>query len=67
MRQEANGRRQECGPGHAIWYHENEWISGEILEAPWTFHTIAFVAPSLPPPPFEQRVRAVDELDQRDR
>ena len=51
VRQEANGCRQECGPGHAIWYHENEWISGEILEAPWTFHTIAFVAPHCRHPP----------------
>ena len=62
VRQESNGCRQECGPGDAVWYYENEWISGEILEAPWTFYTIAFVAPTLPPPPFEQRVRAADKV-----
>ena len=44
-------------PGDLIWYHEDEPTIGEVLEGPWSFYTVNFIAPTLPPPPFERRVR----------
>ena len=50
-----SGRKQRVGPGMAIWYYENDSVRGRILQAPWTFLTVNFLASRLPPPPFEQR------------
>lgn len=60
VRQEVEGRVYEIGPGQAIWYHDDEPVSGEIIEAPWRFLTVNFLAPALSPPPFEARVKIVD-------
>jgi AraC-like DNA-binding protein len=54
---EVGGRQYILTPGDLIWYHEDERVVGEVLEGPWSFYTVNFVAPTLPPPPFERRVR----------
>ncbi len=59
VEQRASGLSEQYGAGDAVWYHENESVQGRILEAPWTFYTINFAAPALPPPAIDQRVRAV--------
>lgn len=61
VRQESGGRVYELGPGHSVWYHEDEPVSGEILEAPWKFLTVNFLAPALSPPPFEMRVKIAED------
>ena len=61
VRQESGGRVYELGPGHSVWYHEDEPVSGEVLEAPWRFLTVNFLAPALSPPPFELRVKVVED------
>ena len=60
VQQSTAGHRQEFGPGHLVWYYENEPVHGQILEAPWTFYTINFLAPTLPPPHFDHRVTVAD-------
>jgi AraC-like DNA-binding protein len=55
VRQQCNGRAYELKAGSLLWYHEDEWVQGEVLEAPWEFYSINFIAPTLPPPPFESR------------
>ncbi|MDD2708265.1 MAG: AraC family transcriptional regulator [Verrucomicrobiae bacterium] len=55
VRQECNGRFYELRPGSVIWYHEDELVRGVILSAPWTFYSVNFIAPQLPPPGFEAR------------
>ncbi|MBN2652803.1 MAG: helix-turn-helix transcriptional regulator [Spirochaetales bacterium] len=54
--QKASGINEEISPSTAIWYYENEQISGEIIQPPWTFYTISFTAPNLAPPHPGQRV-----------
>lgn len=56
VEQVALGRRQEITAGGIVWYHENESIEGRVCEVPWTFYTVNFYAPTLPPPPHECRV-----------
>jgi AraC-like DNA-binding protein len=56
VRQECNGRAYDIRARTAIWYHEDELVRGEVLEAPWWFYTINFIAPSLPPPEFSERL-----------
>ncbi|HEY3236153.1 MAG TPA: AraC family transcriptional regulator, partial [Polyangiaceae bacterium] len=36
--------------------HEDELVRGVLLKAPWTFYSVNFVAPALPPPDFENRL-----------
>jgi AraC-like DNA-binding protein len=57
VEQTVNGIRQKLGPGNAVWYYENEDVQGRILEVPWTFYTVNFLAPTLSPPPFAIRVQ----------
>jgi len=54
--QEISGRQYRLGPGSAVWYHEDETVFGQIVEAPWTFYTASFHARRLAPPPYERRV-----------
>ena len=56
VEQVALGRSQELTAGAVVWYHENESIEGQVRETPWTFYTVNFHAPTLPPPPQECRV-----------
>jgi AraC-like DNA-binding protein len=58
---EANGRRYTLEPQSLIWYHEDEQVRGQVLEGPWRFYTVNFIAPALNPPAFEDRVRRVDQ------
>ena len=55
------GRRQDYEPGAAIWYNENELVRTEMLEAPWDYYTVNFVAPTISPPTSEQRLKRVGE------
>lgn len=63
--QECNGRRCELQPGSLLWYHEDELVRGEVLEAPWIWYSVNFIAPELPPPPFEARLRDYAEGPER--
>ncbi len=56
VKQWAEGRPEQFGPGDVIWYHNAEAVEGEILAAPWRFITISFDAASIAPPPDDQRV-----------
>lgn len=62
---EVGGRQYRLGPGHLIWYHEDEWVRIRVREAPWSFYTLNFIAPALEPPPFEQRVGVMGSAVQR--
>ena len=42
-------------PGTAVWYYEDEVVTGRILQVPWTFYTVNFQALRLLPPPCPQR------------
>ncbi len=55
--QTSNGRRQTLSPGTLVWYHEDEWVEGRVLKAPWIFYSVNFTAPALAPPDFETRFR----------
>jgi len=57
IRMETGGRIYEIAPGGSIWFYENELVHGQVLEAPWEFYGVNFLAPSLPPPDFEARFR----------
>jgi AraC-like DNA-binding protein len=56
VEQEVSGQIQHLKPGNAVWYFENEPVRGKILQAPWTFLTVNFLAPRLPPPAYDHRV-----------
>ena len=56
VEQYSNGMRQELTPGCSVWYHEDETVTGRVLETPWTFYTVSFTAPTLQPPSFDSRV-----------
>ena len=57
VEQSCNGRRQHLTPGALVWYHEDEWVEGRVLRAPWVYYSVNFSAPTLSPPDFAQRVR----------
>ncbi len=50
VRQTCDGRSYELSAGDAIWYHEDEAVSGEVIAAPWEFLSVNLIAPTLPPP-----------------
>ncbi len=56
VREVAEGRTEHLGKGAVSWYYESEPLRGEVLQAPWRFITVNFLAPSLAPPPDDQRV-----------
>jgi len=56
VRQECNGREYELRPGCVMWYHDDELVRGTFLRVPWVCYSINFIAPELPPPPFESRL-----------
>jgi AraC-like DNA-binding protein len=53
--QEVNGHTQRLAPGTAVWYYEDEAVTGRILHVPWTFYTVNFQALRLLPPSCPQR------------
>ncbi|EMI53807.1 AraC family transcriptional regulator [Rhodopirellula sallentina SM41] len=61
VEQRSGGVIQRFGKGDAIWYHENESVEGSVIDPPWEFYTINFRAPSLLPPPLDQRVFPVSQ------
>ncbi|MGH8020317.1 MAG: AraC family ligand binding domain-containing protein [Opitutaceae bacterium] len=56
IEQTCNGRRQSLTPGTIVWYHEDEWVEGRVLRAPWICFSVNFAAPTLSPPDFSQRL-----------
>lgn len=56
VEQYSSGMRQELTPGSTVWYHEDETVTGRIMESPWVFYTVSFTAPTIQPPPFDRRV-----------
>ena len=56
-RHETGGRTFVAGPGTVVWFHEDEETRIEAEKVPWTFYTVNFVAPALPPPPYDRRIR----------
>ncbi len=56
VEQEVSGQIQQLKPGLGVWYFENEPVRGTIRQAPWTFLTVNFLAPRLPPPDYDHRV-----------
>ena len=58
VEQTCNGRRQHLAPGTFVWYHEDEWVEGRVLAAPWIYYSVNFAAPTLAPPEFDARLQA---------
>jgi AraC-like DNA-binding protein len=56
VEQTCNGRQQRLQPGTVVWYHEDEWVEGRVLRAPWIYYSVNFAAPTLSPPDFGQRL-----------
>ena len=56
VEQTSNGRRQRLAPGTLVWYHEDEWVEGRVLRAPWVWYAVNFSAPTLSPPDFARRL-----------
>jgi AraC-like DNA-binding protein len=56
VKQENSGRSYEFGPGTIIWYHEDELVRGAVIEVPWEFYSVNFIAPEIPPPAYAKRV-----------
>ena len=56
VEQSCNGRQQQLRPGCVVWYHEDEWVEGQVTRSPWTYYTVNFTAPTLAPPDFEARL-----------
>ena len=54
---ESEGRVFEMEPGLVVWFHEDEEVRVRVTKAPWSFLTVNFIAPHLPPPPFDQAIR----------
>src|SRR3954464_10172368 len=42
-----NGIRYELAPGSVLWLHNDELQEGRVIESPWSFYTVNFIAPSL--------------------
>ncbi len=59
VEQEAGGIVERFKAGDSVWYWENEPVCGRIIKSPWRFYTVNFLAPSLPPPPLNERVKPV--------
>ncbi len=56
-RHETGGRTFMAEPGIVAWFHEDEESRIEAVGVPWEFYTVSFVAPALPPPPYDRRIR----------
>jgi AraC-like DNA-binding protein len=54
---ESEGRIFEMEPGLVVWFCQDEEVKVRVTKAPWTFLTVNFIAPHLPPPPFDQGIR----------
>lgn len=56
VEQTCNGRQQSLQPGSIVWYHEDEWVEGKVIAAPWIYYSVNFTAPTLAPPDFDARL-----------
>jgi AraC-like DNA-binding protein len=56
-RYESEGRVFQMEPGLVVWFHQDEEVRVRVTKAPWSFLTVNFIAPHLPPPPFDQSIR----------
>lgn len=65
VHQRAEGRLEKLKPGDLVWYHQGEPVEGVILEAPWRFVTVGFLAPRIPPPPDDRRLVRAPESAKR--
>ncbi|MDD5521424.1 MAG: AraC family transcriptional regulator [Kiritimatiellae bacterium] len=54
---ESEGRVFDMEPGLVVWFCQDEEVKVRVTKAPWTFLTVNFIAPHLPPPPFDQSIR----------
>lgn len=54
---ELSGIVAELRRGYAAWIAESEWLRIQVLTAPWSYVQVRFLAPGLPTPPAEQRIR----------
>ena len=59
VEQRTGGVTERYGAGDSTWYYQNEPLRGRILDVPWTFYSVNFHAPTLPPPPFGGHVKRV--------
>lgn len=67
VRMETCGRTYLAGRGDVLWFHEAEPLHLVVIEAPWEFYGINFIAPSLPPPDYIHRripLPRIELLDQ---
>lgn len=56
VEQQCNGRAYRLKKGDMLWYHDNEFVEGATVVAPWCFYSVVFDAPGLPPPEFSRRL-----------
>ncbi len=54
---EFEGRVFQAEPGLLAWFCRDEEVRIRITRAPWSFLTVNFIAPHLPPPPPDQSLR----------
>lgn len=54
---ESEGRVFETEPGLIAWFCRDEEVRIRITKVPWSFLTVNFIAPHLPPPPADQSIR----------
>ncbi|OGV59115.1 MAG: hypothetical protein A2283_23440 [Lentisphaerae bacterium RIFOXYA12_FULL_48_11] len=54
---ESEGRVFETKPGLVVWFCQDEEVRVQVTKTPWSFLTVNFIAPHLPPPPFDQSIR----------
>ncbi len=62
---EVAGRTYLLRPGDLIWHHELETVKRRVLTGQWECYSVNFLAPDLPPPPFDRRVRHVSPAIER--
>jgi AraC-like DNA-binding protein len=56
VRQRVSGQEYLLRSGDLIWYYQDELHEGQVVEVPWSYYSINFIAPELSPPPFNRRV-----------
>lgn len=54
---QSEGRVFDMEPGLVVWFHQDEEVRVRVTRTPWTFLTVNFIAPHLPPPSFDQGIR----------
>jgi AraC-like DNA-binding protein len=57
---ESEGQVFRLEPGVIVWFHDDQDVLVRVTQAPWSFLTVNFIMPHLPPPPFDQRIRRAD-------